>query len=261
MPAPGPWLEACRAALAELPAGPRRVLPKTLAINVLSRPRLFWALSHVPFLGIGSTVWHAPLAYARLSAGFPSPGSACLEAYLQRRRFYRRLIAGYQALIGACDRSRIFTPAAETANGGLPTRFPVMADDARLREDLFHGINARFGGVTRMYPDILPRLPGAPAGLADMSGSPAEAGNGNAFPGSRRIAGAILTLPVTAELMGREERYLDFLAGILERSGALRARPAAAYGPGRDSGTAPARDWSPAKAFRRGPGLFPIPES
>lgn len=258
MPQPGPWLEACRAAHAELPAGQVNVLPKAVAINVLSRPRLFWAVSHIPFLGIGSTVWHKPLAYARLSEGFHSPGSACLEAYLQRRRFYRRLITGYQALIGACDRTRISTPAAQPGHGRLPTRFPVMAEDPGLREALFRGINARFGGVTRMYPDILTGLPGAPAGLravsrqrasARIGGADAQAGNG--LPGARRIAGAILTLPVTAELMGREEAYLDFLAEILERQGALRTRPAAAYGSGSDSWTALTRDWSPGGAFAK----------
>lgn len=266
MPVPGAWLEACGAALAGLPAGQGRVLPKALAINVLSKPRLFWALSRIPFLGIGSTEWHRPLAYARLSAGFPAPGSACLEGYLQRRHFYRKLIARYQSLIGACDASRITFPAAEataaegegegaesagaeSAHAGLPTRFPILVYDPDLREELFRGINARFGGVTRMYPDILSRLPGAPPGLED-------AGDGGGFPGARRIAGAILTLPVTAELMGREERFMDLLAGILERSGALRARPAAAF-----TGAVPARDWSPAKAWRRGPALFPMPRN
>ena len=264
MPHPGPWLEACRAALAELPPGPVNVLPKTVAINVLSRPRLFWVVSHIPFLGIGSTVWHKPLAFARLSEGFDSPGSACLEAYLQRRRFYRKLISGYQALIGACDRIRISTPAGEPAHGRLPTRFPVMAEDAGLREALFRGINARFGGVTRMYPDILTGLPGAPAGLTVASRSSAsartrgaDAAAGNDFPGARRIAGAILTLPVTAELMGREAGYLDFLAEMLDRHGALRARPAAAYDSGSDSWSAPTRDWSPGGAFRHGPALSP----
>jgi DegT/DnrJ/EryC1/StrS aminotransferase family protein len=253
MPVPGPWLEACGTALAELPAGQGRILPKALAINLLSHPRLFWALSRIPFLGIGSTEWHRPLAYARLSAGFPAPGSACLEGYLQRRHFYQKLIAGYQSLIGACDASRIASPGtafegAESAHAGLPTRFPILAYDPDLREELFRGINARFGGVTRMYPAILSRLPGAPPGLEDAGGG--------GFPGARRIAGAILTLPVTAELMGREERFLDSLAGILERSGALRARPTVAF-----TNPDPARDWSPAKAWRRGPALFPLPRS
>ncbi|MDB5047972.1 MAG: DegT/DnrJ/EryC1/StrS aminotransferase [Fibrobacteres bacterium] len=237
LPGPGPLLEACRSALESLPRSRERTLPKALAINLLSQPRLFWALSRMPFLGLGTTVWKAPIAMESMAAGFHPLGAACLEAYLQRRDFYRKLIGKYRALIQACDGDSIRCPTAPQA--GLPTRFALLARDPDLCDALYKGANARFGGVTRMYPEILPGLPGAPAGF----------GAGREFPGASRVAKEILTLPVTAELMGREDAFLECLAEILEKHGALRKRSAPKQ--------APARDWTPIRPFIRRPSLFP----
>jgi dTDP-4-amino-4,6-dideoxygalactose transaminase len=218
LPEAGPLAEACRAAWEALPVSGARPWPKALAINALSHPRLFWALSALPGLGIGTTVWHAPLGFARMAPSFARLGSACLEAWLQRRDFYRNLIDRYRSLAGDCDPAMAFAPSAVGSRGepGMPVRFPLLIRDPDLRASLYRRTRARYGGVTRMYPAALPGLPGAPAGLE-------AAGD---FPGARRVAEEILTLPVTAALMGREARFLDFLAGILAEKGALRYEPA-----------------------------------
>ncbi|MDQ3000760.1 MAG: DegT/DnrJ/EryC1/StrS family aminotransferase [Fibrobacterota bacterium] len=252
LPTQGPLLDACREALEQLRVSRERTLPKALAINLLSQPRFFWALSRLPFLRIGATVWNAPLTFEGIAPGFHPMGSACLEAYLQRRDFYRKLTGRYRALLQGCDGDWIFSPGAGkahdpagpmgpagTPHSGLPTRFPVMVRDGALREDLFRGVNARFGGVTRMYPKILTEISGAPSGL----------GAGRDFPGARRIADGILTLPMTAELMGRDEGFVQCLVGILEKHGALRKRP--------EPDPASAMDWPPTRDFRRRPSLFP----
>src|SRR5690606_32230009 len=199
-----------------LPASREKPLPKAIAINLLSQPRLFWALSRMPFLGIGTTGWKAPLAMARASAGFGALGTACLDAYLQRREYYRRLTAGYRSLMDCCDPERIRMPAPASGHPGLPTRFPLLVRDPDLRAGLLREVNRNFGGVTGMYPDTMDRIPGAPADLAA----------GGEFPGARRVAAEILTLPVTAELMGRERSYFDCLMGVLEGYGAMTSRPA-----------------------------------
>jgi perosamine synthetase len=227
----GAFAAACRAAHAGLPVSGARPLAKALAINVLSHPRLFWAVSGLPGLRIGATIWEAPLAFARLSPAFPRLGSACLEAYLQRRQGYRQLVARYRALAQACDPARVRHPAFSGTRpaDALPTRFPLLFGDADLRERFCARVKARFGGVTRMYPSALDGLPGAPSDLAGT------------FPGARRVAREIATLPVAAALMGREEAFLSFLEGILREAGALRGA------------AAQARDWAPA------PGRVPLP--
>lgn len=211
LPDSGPFLDACLSVLESLPVNRDRTMPKALAINLLSQPRLFWALTRLPFLGIGATIWHAPLSFAAMAQGFGPLGSACLEAYLQRKDFYRKLIGTYRALVRRCDPGLVATPSPSHA--GLPTRFPLLVKDAALRESLYRGANARFGGVTRMYPETLPRMAGAPAWIGD----------GAEFPGAQSVADGILTLPVTAELMGREDRFEECLAGILEDGDAVRS--------------------------------------
>lgn len=234
LPAPGPFLDACRTVLEAMPVSRERTMPKALAINLLSQPRLFWALTRLPFLGIGATVWHAPLSFGAMAPGFGPLASACLEAYLQRRDFYRKLIGSYRALVRRCDPDSVSTPSPVHAS--LPTRFPLMVRDAALREALYRGANARFGGVTRMYPETLAHMPGAPAGM----------GEGAACPGAQSVADGILTLPVTAELMGREERFEECLEEILEDRGVLSATQP----------PVPEAKWMPAGPVFRRPGLF-----
>lgn len=257
LPPPGPFAAACRAAYAELPVSGARPLAKALAINMLSRPRIYWAVSALPGLGIGATVWDAPLSFARISPAFPRLGSACLEGYLQRRNGYRALIARYRALALACDPARV-RPAGtrpeearpegaqpERAGGeSVPVRFPLLFDDTGLRERFYAAVKARFGGVTRMYPSILSELPGAPRDLIGADGDPYDAG---AFPGARRVARGILTLPIAADLMGREDAFLACLEGLLREAGALGTYRADAGGGER----APQRE----RAHR--PVLFP----
>ena len=251
LPADERLASAFRAAWEALPESPVNPMPKALAINLLSSPRLFWALSGLPFLGIGSCVWKAPLEYARLSARFDRLGTACLEAYRQRRDFYRRLIARYRSLVWACDGDWLHSPGAGASHAELPTRFPIMVREKSLRQGLLREVNIRFGGVTRMYPQPLHRLSGAPGDIAP----------GSDFPGARRVAAEILTLPVTAELIGREDAFFDCLKGILERHGALRHKPLRVETPQRAEAAAPS--WvrlqfpkaSLPGAMHTGPGL------
>lgn len=249
--AEGPLGTACRAAHAELPESGARPLAKALAINLLSHPRLFWAVSALPGLHIGATVWDAPLAFARLSPAFPRLGSACLEAYLQRRHGYRELIGRYRALAEACDPARVRMPSDLEAGpaGPLPTRFPLLFGDAGLRERFCGRVKARFGGVTRMYPAALPELPGAPRDLAEARSGDGRTGGSGAddsgpFPGARRVAREIATLPVAAALQGREDAYLSFLEGILREAGAVRDL------------TAPRQAWTPVPELAADPVLI-----
>lgn len=283
LPPAGPLADACRAAYAELPVSGAHPLAKALAINVLSRPGLYWAVSALPGLGIGTTVWDAPLSFARISPAFARLGSACLEGYLQRRHGYRDLIARYRALARASDPARVrAADNAAQASGDLAppsvsVRFPLLFSDESLRERFYTAVKARFGGVTRMYPAILSELPGAPRNLAGADGDPYDP---QAFPGARRVAREILTLPVAADLVGRENVFLAYLEGLLLEAGAFRAAEAesqdwAAVGgresgsakPGAgagDPGTGSGGDWTPAggrPARERGirPALFPSP--
>lgn len=248
--AEGAFASACRAAWEALPVSSARPLLKALAINVLSHPRLFWAVTALPGLRLGATVWEGPLRFARISPAFPQLGSACLKAWQQRRAGYRNLIGRYRALASACDPARLRAPvsAAPQENPSLPTRFPLLISDADLRAGLFRAAQARFGGVTRMYPTVLAELPGAPADLLKAAGADSE----TEWPGASRVSREILTLPVAAALMGREDAFLGFLERLLAAKGASPRAQAA--GPVRVPVASHA--WS-AAAGARPPELIP----
>lgn len=213
VPAGGDLLRACVHALAALPESAADPRPMALAINLLSEPHLFWVVTRIPCLGLGRTEWH-PVEPARASPLFDGVGLASLEAYASCRGYYRRLVAAYRAVFDACDGDWIQSPAP-AAGSRLPARFPLLVRDPSLRDRLFREVGMRFGGVTRMYPRVLPDLPGAPAGLPP----------GDAFPGARRVAREILTLPVTAEMRGVEAAFMACLTDFLAGAGVLRRKP------------------------------------
>jgi dTDP-4-amino-4,6-dideoxygalactose transaminase len=243
VPEGGPLLKAALRALAELPECRSDPRPMALAINLLSEPHLYWAVSRIPGLGLGRTVWRDPLPLERAAPRFEPVALASLEAYASCRPFYRRLVSAYRRLFSACDGDWATAPQAP-ADARLPARFPVLVREPALRETLLREAGRHWGGVTRMYPSILPELPGAPVGLSLGSG----------FPGARRVAREIVTLPITAELRGREDAFLSFLTGILEEAGALRRASKLQAGLGR---AAPTEAAVPAPAEASGAGESP----
>jgi dTDP-4-amino-4,6-dideoxygalactose transaminase len=223
IPEGGDLLKACLRALAALPESRSDPRPMAVAINLLSEPHLYWAVSRVPGLGLGRTAWRDPLELERASPLLEPVALASLEAYASCRPFYRRLVAAYRDLFSACDGDWATVPQAP-ADDRLPTRFPVLVREPTLRETLLREAGRHWGGLTRMYPAVLTELPGAPDGLS----------LGADFPGARRVAREIVTLPITAGLRGREGAFLAFLADLLEGAGALRrARSRAAAAPRR----------------------------
>ena len=207
--APMALTEACRAAWTGLPESRARVWPKVFAINLLSEPRLFRLVSAMPGLGLGTTVWDAPLEFARIAPAFAPLGLVCLETWRHRRDAYRSLLGRYGGLARTCKLGSVVAPMAGLAWNGIPVRYPLLIKPAGVRDDLVAAARMRSGGVTRMYPTVLPGLPGAPEGLAGESG----------FPGARMVAETLITLPVTAYLIGKEDRFLAGLARIFERLG------------------------------------------
>ena len=189
--------------LETFPKSARSTLPKALLINALSHPVAFGILSSLPFLSIGKTVWEYPLRFTRIDPGFFKWGSACIEALDSHREAYASLVAEYVKLLSSFP--KISLPCTAYNRDHLPIRFPILVSDPVLRERLRNHLNRKFGGVTGQYPDILSRLPNVPKEFPR---------DGN-YPGCERIAREILTLPVTAWLMGKEKNFLDVIKFVI----------------------------------------------
>lgn len=204
-PSATPLLEDCRKVLASLPESTQRPLAKMAAITLLSEPFPFWVVSQLPFLGIGQTRWEKDLDFARINPGFHGWAAASLEAFRRRKQEYAALTDAYVRILREHGCDRVHLPYAGYGGGNVPIRFPILVPDARLRDRLFDVLNRRYGGVTRQYPSILHRLPGAPEGFRP----------GREFPGAERIARELLTLPVTSLLGNRQAAFLEDLAKLV----------------------------------------------
>ncbi len=213
--------EACREEIRDWPYDSDWSFAKVSAINQLSRPRVYWLPENLPFLALGRTVWKAPLHFARLAPQFKGPGAVCLDAYVKRHDYYRELTGRYAELLSRCDKDRVTLPfrnyGLEAPDRNVPLRFPILIKDPRARNNLYLELNARFGGVTRMYPATLPRLENAPT----------EAFPPRAYPGAEKVARSILTFPVLFQIREFEGRFLRELHELLMENALLSARAAA----------------------------------
>ena len=178
-------------------------LPKLLLINWLSHPLAFGALSRLSFLRIGETRWESPLAFTRMHPDFHRLAGPLLDALEENLPAYGALIGEYAGLAAASQGSAS-VPGPGYAAGKAPIRFPLLISDPALRARFMDGMNAAFGGVTGQYPELLPKLPGAPA--LDPGGP---------YAGSERIAKRIVTLPVTSWLRQDRGAFLALARKLL----------------------------------------------
>ncbi|MEO6095538.1 MAG: DegT/DnrJ/EryC1/StrS family aminotransferase [Fibrobacteria bacterium] len=196
LPPGSPLLNPCREALEGF-TDVGNPLPKALLINLLSHPLLFGLLTRLPMLRIGETKWEAPLVFTRMHPSFPRLAEPMLDALDRNLHVYADLIGGY-ARLQEKSQGKARAPWRGYEPGNAPIRFPLLIEDPTLRRTFMEGLNGSFGGVTGQYPDLLPNLAGAPAGMV-------QAGP---YPGCERIAKQIVTLPITAWLRGCENRFL-----------------------------------------------------
>jgi dTDP-4-amino-4,6-dideoxygalactose transaminase len=165
---------------------------KVAAHNALLHPRFYWFPQALPFLGLGETRYVpldgiGPMSPRLLQA---LPGE--MQAYRQRGRRAQTAIAGL--LRDLPTDTLVDLPRACSALQAPLLRYPILVNEARLRERLFLRLRAEGLGVSKMYPEILPRIPGLterfPATLA--------------LPQARQLAHRILTLP-THERVGARD--------------------------------------------------------
>lgn len=185
-------------------------LAASLAQWALGRPALYRLPGFVPGLGLGETRYKAPAAPVRMS-GFAA-AAALRHADLALRSAARRAgIAETWRELGSTgalpDEITPCRPLAEAVCGWL--RYPLVAPDGPgARQVARDGIDF---GVARGYPIALPDLPQA---------GPLLAGAPGAFPGARRLAEALLTLPTHAAVTRTDFRGVT---RVLGRARAARA--------------------------------------
>jgi dTDP-4-amino-4,6-dideoxygalactose transaminase len=194
----------CDEVLETLPEPSRFPRNKALLIEIFSHPIAFRIVSGLPFLSIGKTLWEHPLRFTRIHPDFFRWGMACFNGLESHRNDYAGLTRKYVAALKEC--AEVFLPFQNYEEKHLAVRFPLRIKNATLRKKLRRQLNRKFGGVTGQYPTVLASLPGVPA----------EFPLGGSYPGCETIAAEILTFPVTAWLLGKEDAFLKKALEIIE---------------------------------------------
>jgi dTDP-4-amino-4,6-dideoxygalactose transaminase len=220
-PTPGSRAEGADAPTAgapeALPGAPplagAAALAAVLAQWALGRPALYRLPGLVPGLALGETRYRPPASPARMS-GFAAAAalrhaSLALEAVPARRG---RAGAWHELRdeSGALpEGSAPCQPLAAGECGWL--RCPLVAPDGARADRLAR--EATNFGVARGYPVALPDLPAA---------APLLAGAPGAFPGARRLAETLLTLPTHAAVARSDLRGVE---RVLRRAASSRLTP------------------------------------
>ena len=170
-------------------------LARAAAQWALARPALYALPAALPFLGLGETVYRAPSSPGPLSRAAAAVLAAGWEESLReadaRRRHAARLLRALRAAGIEAPR-----PPADAEPGWL--RLPFVArGEARARA---LSPEARRLGIAPGYPRALCDLPGFGERVANAC---------EAFPGARRLAASLVTLPTHSLLSEGDLRRLE----------------------------------------------------
>ncbi len=165
----GPGLESLHQAVQTLPRGNSSCL-MPLAVQVLSRPALYWSLERMP-LGLGRTIYDPGFAVASMPLGYQRMGEHALEGF-EHLNQHRKDTAGIyaQCFLGQGGNGRVYPHV----------RYPLLVEQQDRVDHLAHL------GVRRMYPRALCDLEALRPELADPHVQ---------TPGARHIARTLVTLP------------------------------------------------------------------
>jgi len=161
----------------------------------LARPGWYWLPASLPFLRLGETIYHDPHS----AGGMPLIHQRVLQRLLVaadleaevRKRHALRLAEIVEA-----------NPSVQSVrvSAGMPgyLRYPVLATDPCLRSP-----RAKRLGIMPGYPITLDRLPALASRVRNA---------GDHFPGAKRLAAELVTLP-THSLLG--DRDFDRVAELI----------------------------------------------
>lgn len=206
-----PW-EALRAAAMALPVSRRqpaaevRVLGALAAQWVLGRPSTYAVPHALPWLQLGETVYHDPVAPGPMTRA----ASACLAATRRAAGLEaaarRATAAALVEAIGEGSRVCPIRPLAEGTPGYL--RLPLRLADGLA--GFPEPEAATKLGFARSYPSLLPDIP-------QVRGCVDEAGG--AWPGSAELVRTLCTAPTHSLLTGAERLELIRQLHAYERGG------------------------------------------
>ncbi len=192
--------------------GQARFWLRAAAYNAMRRPRFYWMLDAVPFVGLGKTVFKTLRALEPPSTSVGYLG-ANVEQYRARSDDGRDLRAMLPDLLRG--RAIDLPMACGMRTTGRLLRYPLLLD--REVCGRAHDALRRAGlGSSRLYRRVLPAIEGIPDEIVRQG----------SFPNAECFAESLLTLPTHSEVHARDiGRMIAILRSELE-SAALIVRGA-----------------------------------
>ncbi len=179
-----------------------------LALLALGRPGIYRIPRSVPALGLGVTRYHPPSPPAPMRPATARLLLATREAaFVEARGRAARGAMMHDALRRSGGAAALVHPPEGSEAGWL--RFPVLVPggieglEARARRGRGTGPGPVRLGAAQGYPEILPELP-ALSGLV----APGVPQGPDAFPGARRLARDLVTLPTHSRVRSAEREAL-----------------------------------------------------
>lgn len=154
-----------------------------LAFNVMTRPHPYWALSHLPGIGLGR------VAYKPLRGGNPLPESAsrridsAFEQYQGRQSYSREIWSSAVTEWKSFGIVPLLGSAPQTPMELL--RLPLLAPDRIARDAIVENLTGVHLGASRFYATDLPHLSQIPE-IVRCQGP---------FPNAEDLADKLFTLP------------------------------------------------------------------
>jgi hypothetical protein len=168
-----------------------RNLLQVSLMSLLVRPWIYWLPASLPFLKLGQTIFYTDFPIYKLSGR----RAALLQNWRDHLEESNR--------VRSQNSLKLSTEIGQTeAHGrGIPyLRLPILVQDRHTRDLLYHCSQANGLGLSRMYP--------TPVNEIDELKT---AFSGQAFPGAKRVAETLLTLPTHHLLNARDKNAIGQL--------------------------------------------------
>jgi dTDP-4-amino-4,6-dideoxygalactose transaminase len=171
------------------------VVAKALAMLGMQHPTCFWIPKLIPFLKIGDTFFE-PDFPLRLLSGFQAGLGRHWKEKLVDFSGMRRRASAYWYQHVQRKEIHLF----RRSDGDIPSflRFPIRVDDADLWSNILQASNRLGLGIMLTYPNAI-------CDVAEIRGRLTFSG----FPGARRLARSLLTLPVHPYLTQQDMRLIN----------------------------------------------------
>jgi len=161
--------------------------------NHLISPRLYWLPDMLPFIQLGTTIYHPLSAIKQMDKFELDLLGKNIEEYWLRNRVAQNAL---MSRIADSGNDAVIDLARVSCKEMMPRllRYPLLARTPELRDELCERFNRKGLGVSKMYPTTLQKI----------NGLESQFSTSDVTPSAESFSQRIFTLPVHGEVRGKD---------------------------------------------------------